>query len=92
MAAPIIDGTNPASPLTFTPGQTRQIQVLAHDPDSGPPVSQVFKVADSSGAETAFTVTLQEQDALNYSFDPPPSGWTITPIAGTPGLFSVKAP
>ena len=92
MAAPIIDGVTPASPIVFTPGQTRQVQVLAHDPDAGPPVSQVFKVQDSTGNETPITVTLQEQDPLTYSFDAPPTGWTITPVGGTPGLFSVKAP
>jgi hypothetical protein len=91
MAAPIIDGTVPGSPITFAPGETKTIQIIAHDPDTGPAVSQRFVVGDLQGNSTPVTVTLQVQDQLTYTADPAPTGWTITQQAD-PTKFTVRAP
>lgn len=91
MAAPVISGTAPASPLVFAPGETKSVRVLASDPDNGPPVSLVFKVSDQTGNEIPVTVTLQVQDQLTYSVDPAPAGWTVTQTAD-PAVFNIKAP
>ena len=91
MANPIIDSPTPGTSLIFAPGETKTIQIVAHDPDTGPPVSQVFKVTDSTGNVSPIAVTLQEQDTLTYSADPPPAGWTITQQVDLT-KFSVKAP
>jgi hypothetical protein len=92
MAAPIITGTVPASPLVFSPGETKQIRILASDPDNGPAVSQRFVVSDLAGNQTPITVTLQVQDTLTYSADAAPTGWVITQSPTDPAVFSVKAP
>lgn len=92
MAAPIIDGTDPASPLVFAPGETKAVRVLAHDPDSGPPVSQSFTVSDSQGNTTPLTVTVQVEDDLSYSADAPPSGWAVVQDAGDEAVFHITAP
>lgn len=92
MAAPVITGTTPASPLVFAPGETKAVRILAYDPDNGPAVAQVFKVADATGNVTPITVSLQVQDSLVYSADPAPAGWTITQSATDPAVFNVKAP
>jgi hypothetical protein len=34
MAAPVIQGTTPPSPVTFKPGETKTIRVSATDPDN----------------------------------------------------------
>jgi hypothetical protein len=92
MTAPIITGTDPASPLIFAPGQTRVLRVLASDPDSGPPVSTRLVVADAAGNQTPVTVTLQVQEALTYSADPAPTGWTIVQSVADPASFAITAP
>ena len=90
MAAPIIDSVSPGTSIVFSPGQTINVTINAHDPDSGAPVSQVFNVADSTGNVTPVTVTLQVQDALTFSAGAPPAGWTVSKIGNN--VFAVKAP
>lgn len=92
MAAPVIDGINPPSPISFAPGETKAIQVLAHDPDNGAPVSQRLSVADSQGNSTPVLVTLQVADLLTYLADPAPAGWTVVQDASDPSIFHVTAP
>lgn len=92
MSSPVITGTDPASPITFAPGETKTVRVLAFDPDTGPPVAQSFQVADLGGNVTPLTVTVQVQDQLVYSADPAPSGWTVTQDANDQALFHVTAP
>lgn len=92
MAAPIITGTSPASPIVFAPGETKSVRVLASDPDNGPAVSQRFVVSDQAGNQTPVVVTLQVQDTLTYAADPAPAGWTVTQNPTDPAVFTIKAP
>jgi hypothetical protein len=71
----------------------RDILVNASDADmNAPPVTQVFRVTDSAGAQVSVNVTLQLTDSLTYSSDPPPAGWTIVQDAVNRALFHVTAP
>lgn len=91
MAAPIISGTDPASPVTFSPGETIPIRILASDPDVASE-SLTFKVTDSAGNPASVTVTLNVEDDLTYSADPAPTGWTVVQDAADETVFNVTAP
>lgn len=92
MAAPVIRGSIPAGPLSFSPGEAKQVRIDAYDPDNGPPVSFQFSVQDSSGNSTPLSITAQVADSLSYSAGPAPSGWSVSQSAADPALFTITAP
>lgn len=89
MAAPIIDSIA-ANPSVVAPGGSFVVTVLAHDPDE---VSGVLvgKVTDAAGNETQASALIRVADPLTYSLTAP-TGFTVSPRAGQPGVFDCVAP
>src|SRR5262245_64630183 len=87
MAAPVIDSivvTYPAGQNYVSPGQTAQIVVTAHDPDTQNLTVNV-EVVDAAGNKGTGTTTVKIQDA--YDTTATAASGTITETA-TNGVFN----
>lgn len=91
MAAPIIDSIN-ATPVSVAPKGTFVVSIVAHDPDSKS-WTLAGTVQDTTGANVTSSITVTVADPLVYTLVAPTgSGFTITPRAGSPGVFDCVAP
>ncbi len=91
MSAPVIDSIV-ASPSAVPPKGAFVVSIVAHDPDSKS-WSLAGTVVDSTGALVTSAVTVVVSDQLTYSLaQPVGAGFTITPRAGSPGVFDCIAP
>ena len=64
MAAPIIDRISPTSAV-LSPGQSVDVEVVAHDPDSRQ-AFVVFPVADSQGNVSRGQIDLRIDDPITF--------------------------
>lgn len=92
MAAPVLQPpvVVPSGPVA--PGGSFVVTLTATDPDNK---STVFTgtVTDAAGNNAQATFTMTVGDPLTYTLTQPAgAGFTITPRAGSPGVFDCKAP
>lgn len=87
MAAPIIDSIV-ANPSTVVPGGSFVVTITAHDPDSTTG-TLVGTVKDAAGNTSQASAVVTISDPLTYTLTG--AGFTITPRAGSPGVFDCKA-
>lgn len=89
MAAPVIDSIV-ANPSTVVPAGTFVVTITAHDPDATTG-TLVGTVRDSTGNTTAASAVVTISDPLTYSLVAP-TGFRVTPRAGSPNVFDCVAP
>lgn len=91
MATPIIDSIV-ASPNVVAPRGAFVVSIVAHDPDSRS-WTLTGTVTDSTGSPVTSSVAVTVSDSLTYGLTAPTgSGFTLTPRAGSPGVFDCVAP